>query len=62
MGSEDDWRGLEGPRLAVIAPNGPYEIQKTPPKFFLMRPLLPGTRPLLAPPAYAPKAPAGRYP
>ena len=27
--------GLEGPRWAVIAPNGPYELQKTPPESFL---------------------------
>ena len=35
--------GLGGPRWAFIAPNGPYELQKTPPDCFLKRlPLSPG--------------------
>ena len=45
-------KGLEGPRLAVIAPNGPYGIQKTLPSSPLQgRPLSPGPRdsPSLAP-------------
>ena len=34
---QDVWRALEGSRLAVIGPNGPYELQKTPPSASLVR-------------------------